>query len=388
MAALGRSAAWRAGLLAGMHGLLLAAAAAQGTTDGAIHGVVQDATGRPVAGAQVMLRSRETGETRLLRGRWDGTFLAPRLVPGSYSVSITAPGFGVVRFGPVVVGLGQTLELLPRLEMAAVRVATEVVAQGEETTAGVEASIGPEQMQLLPANGRRWQDFALTAPGVGPDENADGLISVHGLAATQNSVVVDGAPVDQSFGSVPAGTGSDPAPDPEGDADAAERTTGPANGLARGRHAGVAYVFAQGAVREFRVSTQSYSVQTGRAGGGVMTTISRQGTGVLHGSGSLVLRSSAFAATNPLAISTSYLDGVITSGLVKPHDLRESFAGSVGGPVPGAHGLFFFLRVRWAAPGVSGDLVARESRFLRAERDPGCAAGDARGCRRRRGTRR
>ena len=51
----------------------------------------------------------------------------------------------------------------------------------------------------------------------------------------------------------------------------------------------------------------------------------------MHGSGFFVLRSQAFAAENPLSIATSYADGVVSSGVVKPHDLKENFGGTVGG---------------------------------------------------------
>jgi hypothetical protein len=47
------------------------------------------------------------------------------------------------------------------------------------------------------------------------------------------------------------------------------------------------------------------------------------------------LRNSAWAAANPFSIASSYTDGVVTSGVVKPQDQRQQFGGSIGGPVPG-----------------------------------------------------
>src|SRR5271163_3441673 len=43
---------------------------------------------------------------------------------------------------------------------------------------------------------------------------------------------------------------------------------------------------------------------------------------------------SAWAAANPFAVASNYVNGVVTSGVVKPQDLRQQFGGSVGGPVP------------------------------------------------------
>ncbi|MGH9598023.1 MAG: TonB-dependent receptor, partial [Edaphobacter sp.] len=104
-----------------------------------------------------------------------------------------------------------------------------------------------------------------------------------------------------------------------------------AGGGGYGRHSGMAYTFSQEAVREFRVSGQNYSALYGRAAGGIITTVSKSGTNDLHGSGFYLGRTSAWGATNPFSIATSYVDGVIASGAVKPHDLRQQFGGSVGG---------------------------------------------------------
>ena len=93
----------------------------------------------------------------------------------------------------------------------------------------------------------------------------------------------------------------------------------------------MAYTFSQEAVREFRVSGQNYSALYGHAAGGIITTVSKSGTNDLHGTGFYLFRTSALAATNPLSIATSYVDGVVGSGAVKPHDLRQQFGGSVGG---------------------------------------------------------
>ena len=244
------------------------------------------------------------------------------------------------------VRLGETEELRTRLFVAAT--GTAITVEAREGNDAVESgrTVGAAELGLLPSPGRRWQDFALTADGVLPDQDADGLLSVHGLPSTLNNVLVDGVSSVQSFGSVPMGTGSDPGPDAAEDSDSAELNTGPAQGLSRSRHSGIAYSFSQAAVREFRVSTQNYSALTGNAGGGVVTTVSKSGTSQVHGSGFFVVRSQAFAAANPLSIATSYADGVVSSGVVKPHDLKENFGGTLGGPVApqisGAKPLYYF----------------------------------------------
>ena len=45
------------------------------------------------------------------------------------------------------------------------------------------------------------------------------------------------------------------------------------------------------------------------------------------------VRDSAWAAANPFSVASTYADGVVTSAVVKPEDLRQQFGGRVGGPV-------------------------------------------------------
>ena len=329
-----------ASMLVGLPWLLATSSAAQGPADGAVHGFVSDSHGEAVPSAIVTLLRVDTGFEQTTAATNDGSYVRPHLAPGSYRIAIGAPGFATQRYAPVEVMLGETLELQTTLRVLGVSESIEVRDRNGGLP-GLEASLSARALEQFPSNGRRWQDFALTTPGVLPDENGDGLISVHGLPATQNSVLVDGGDTNQSFNSVPVGTGDEPAINQD-DSDAADQTNGPAHGLGRGRHSGAAYTFSQSAVREFRVSSQGYSAQTGRAGGGIITTLSRSGTQQFHGSAFFVLRSQAFAAKNALSVATTYNSGVITSATVKPHDLRENFGATLGGPVPRVPGLFFF----------------------------------------------
>ena len=199
---------------------------------------------------------------------------------------------------------------------------------------------------------------APTGPSqTGPDQDADGLTSLGGLPSTQNNTLVDGASVTQTYTSVPVGRGTDEAPDPDEDADSAELTTGSAHGLARGRRSGAAYVFSPASIREFRVGTRDYSAQFGHAAGAVLASSTRSGTADLHGSVAFTLRSSISAAAEPLAYASTYAAGLVSSARVKPHDLRETYVGSLGGPLGPvrAHlfGFYTFDAQRRGFPAVS-----------------------------------
>jgi hypothetical protein len=287
-------------------GLAGMAAQAQELTEGAIHGVVSDAFGQPAA-LEVTAKNLETGEVRTIAALHDGTFLLAGMPVGEYELRRSTEPAVAVTVAP-----GLTTEVL----------------------LGMPGS-GP--LYLIPAVAVA----ALPPPGLEPDENDDGLVSLRGLAATQGLALMDGVGATQSFASVPVGTGIEAAVDSDDDSDSAELTTGPSHGLSRGRHAGVSYTYAQGSVREFRLGSDNYSAQAGSAGG-VLTQITRSGGERLHGSAVFNLRSSVLAARDPLAIDTSYSDGAVTTGEVKPHDLRENVALTIGGPLPRLNRVRFF----------------------------------------------
>jgi TonB dependent receptor len=230
-------------------------------------------------------------------------------------------------------------------------------------------------MERLPVNGRRWQTFALLAPEVNPSGTDDSLLSFRGGAVTQNSYSIDGGSDEQSFGGVPRGAAVDDPAEEEAAGTISEegsRSSTIAGGY--GRHAGAAYTFSQEAVREFRVNGQNYSALYGRGVGGVVTTASKSGTDKLHGSAFYLVRSSALGATNPFSIETHYLNGVVTSEAVKPHDLRQQFGGSIGGAAVRDKVFYFYTFDRQlrgfpavSAPGYAGfySLTATQTALLR-----------------------
>jgi hypothetical protein len=297
----------------------------QTAVDGAVRGVVLDAGGAAVRGAVVLVEDAATGFVARAATDPGGEFLVPRVPAGTYRVTVEAAGFEQMVLPRVVVELGVVTAVHARLRIAGV--ATSVTVTGdagdsESKSTSVGSTITAAEVERLPVNGRQWETFALLTPTANADE--EGLLSFRGLPVTQNSSVIDGADDDQSFEAVPGGTG--------GQVDDNRRESSGLGGGSR-RRGGAAYTFSQEAVREFRVSGQNYSAIYGHAAGGVVTTVSKSGTNVLHGTAFYLARDSALAATNPFSVETRYADGVVTSAMVKPHDFRQQFGGSVGGAV-------------------------------------------------------
>ena len=329
-------------VITGMFGTV-ATKCARGQTavDGAVRGVVVDAGGAAVRGAVIEVEDGATGFAARVVSDRSGEFLAARVPAGTYRLTVSAAGFARLVLMDITVELGAVTAVDARLRVAGIATAVTVrgvsqaeTAAGRTAASATASTITAGEIERLPVDGRRWQDFALLTPEVNPD--TAGLLSFRGLAVTQNSTAVDGASDDQSFGAVPRGT-------------SAEGSRG------YGRRGAGAYTFSQEAVREFRVSGQNYSAVYGNAAGGVVTTVSKSGTNTLHGSGFYLARDSAWGATNPFSIATHYADGVVTSAAVKPHDLRQQFGGSVGGAAVRGRLFYFYAfdRQRRGFPAMS-----------------------------------
>jgi hypothetical protein len=318
---------------------------AQSGTDGAIGGQVLSAAGSPVAGVVVVVRELETGLAVRARSGSKGEFLLVRLPVGEYEVSVEEAGLELTLPGSVHVGLGEVTEVEARMQSA--RAGPGAGQSNSPSGAGSgETNLAGAELSGLPLNGGEWSSLALTVAGANGAASGDGNageVSFRGVAVIQNSTRTDGASGDQSFSGAAAGAGVEEEVAAGSDA-VYDRAAGVGSGAGSvadgGQRAGSSYVFSQAAVREFRVlgqgdATAYGSALYGHGVGGVVTTVSRSGGKRLHGMAFYTARDSAWAAANPFSIASSYADGVVTSGVVKPQDQRQQFGGSIGGPVPG-----------------------------------------------------
>jgi hypothetical protein len=119
-------------------GLLGGVAWGQSAVDGAIGGHVVDAHGGAVPGAKVALSNVATGVASVLSSGTDGAFLAVRVAPGEYTVTITAPGFESV-VEAATVELGATASVDAQLSVGHVESTVTVNAQAaEEVGSGLD----------------------------------------------------------------------------------------------------------------------------------------------------------------------------------------------------------------------------------------------------------
>src|SRR5215831_4618651 len=80
-------------------------------TTGRIGGTVRDQTAAVIVGAEVLVVSKSSGETRRVITDESGSYSIPLLSPGMYRVTITANGFQEVIFADVNVTITETTYL-------------------------------------------------------------------------------------------------------------------------------------------------------------------------------------------------------------------------------------------------------------------------------------
>jgi hypothetical protein len=281
---------------------------AQTTTTGAIAGTVEDPSGAAVGGATIVVHNDATNAESTLTADGSGFYDAAQLQPGSYTVTISAPGFGTLKDTGIVVAVGQSTPLSPILPVAS---GTQVVTvsggvpllnfQGPDFTSNLTA----QNIENLPINGRRWSDLTLLTPGVVADANGFGLLSVRGMSPLLNNVTIDGADDNQAYFSEERG---------------------------RTREG---YSTPQVAVQEFQVNTGVYSAEYGRALGGVINSVTKSGTNALHGQLYFYDRDNDWGAKNAFTKLTIFdpATATTTTTQYKPKDWRKQWGFGVGGPL-------------------------------------------------------
>src|ERR1700736_1589596 len=102
----------------------------QGGATGAISGTVEDPSGAVVANAEVRITNQDTGVLeRSVKTGADGSFTAPLLPVGTYTVSVQAGGFSEGRFANIGVRVTETTRMIARLTTLAVQQKIEVQAE-------------------------------------------------------------------------------------------------------------------------------------------------------------------------------------------------------------------------------------------------------------------
>src|ERR1700730_1700692 len=284
--------------------LFLSTAAAQ-VAGATLSVTVTDQSGGVVPKAEISIKNIATGGTRAGTTDPAGFYSAPNLLPGSYDVTATAPGFSSEVHSGITLTVGGQEVLNFTLQVGQVTQTVEVAGEAltvQLASSAISAVVNSNTVRELPLNGRSWTDLATLQPGVdaiqtqpsfgaGPDRGKRGFgsqITVAGARPQQNNYRLDGITINDYDNGAP--------------------------GSVLGGDLGV------DAIQEFSVLTSNYSTEYGRTSGGVVNAITRSGTNQFHGGVYEFLRNSALDARN-------YFDGTI------PPFRRNQFGADVGGPI-------------------------------------------------------
>jgi Carboxypeptidase regulatory-like domain/TonB dependent receptor len=304
--------------------------AAQDVATGAIHGTVVDLHELRIPGATVAVVSAATGARYSATSDAEGRFAIDLLPPGDYSARVVAKDMSPQITPQIHVDVGAAAELEFRLSIAGVQETVTVsgAPQLVDTKATAVSTLLDERaIADLPLNGRRFSDLMLLSPGVTQDPRSltsatNGDLSFGGLRGFQNSFLVDGGDFNNAF-------------------------FAQARGLYR-----APYQFSTEVVQEFRVSSNSYGAEQGRAGGAVVNVVTKSGTNHWHGTGLYYIRDSGFGAADnfmPLEPQGQPQSPLVcpeppvpqSQQTISPHSLQQQGAATLGGPIK-KNKIFFF----------------------------------------------
>jgi outer membrane receptor protein involved in Fe transport len=300
-------------------------AAAQ-TNKGTITGTVTDPNGAVVKGAKVVATNVATGETREATTGDEGTYALPALEPGIYRVTVDASGFSQSAVEEVKLETASRQAVDVTLTAGGVSGGT-VTVTAEAPLTETETSVRGElitgkQVTDLPISQRNFTLLATLSPGVtrpfvstigggggyegglggvtgNPGstestrfrESGGSVLVVNGARPTNNNFTLDGADNNEGqFGQI----GIFPPPD---------------------------------AIAEFKIETSVAPAETGRAGGGIISTTTKSGGNELHGSLYEFYQGRVASALNRTD------KGRVARGEGIPNRNTHQFGGTGGGPV-------------------------------------------------------
>ena len=319
-----RALSW--GVAAGLC-LLLAVPAAAQTTSASVIGAVADAQGGMLPGATVTLTSHSQGNSVRVTTDKEGRFVFGIVRPDTYSLKVTMQGFKSLERSNVVVNANDRLSA-GILALAVGEMTEEVSVKARVSELQAESgersySLESEAIRDIASNGRQLFNYALLVPGVvSTDNNAGnergdaGGFSVNGARETSNNVTIDGV----------------------------------AN-IDTGNNAGSMATTNTEAIAEFKMLTNSYQAEYGRAVGGQLQMVTKSGTQSFHGSGYWFGRRSDWNA-NSWSNNRAGAPAPVGNGQViePPKASRDDYGFTLGGPIfiPGVFNtekkkLFFFI---------------------------------------------
>src|SRR5215469_11155760 len=279
-------------------------------------GRVLDPQGAVVPGAVVVVRSDDTGVEQTTRTNAQGNWIAGFLIPGNYSISVSAAGFKQADRHGIALQTADQKQLDTQLELGSSNVEIEVRgdAQLVDTTSATSGTvITKEEIAQMPSMSRIVTIMATLSPGVvQQDQNQNVAHMWSHDAASQISTI--GCNTEAATGAT-SSNGST----------VYRSNNYQIDGMPNVKTGGqVAFMPAPDAVQEFRVVMSAYDASLGRQAGSTIRMTTKSGTSAFHGS---LYEYNQNNILNANLFQTNLIGGD------KPPVHYNEYGGTIGGPV-------------------------------------------------------
>jgi outer membrane receptor protein involved in Fe transport len=304
---------------------------------GTLTGTAKDTTGAVVPDAMVTVRNTATGATRVAQTGNDGVYTVPGLAPSLYDVTISKTGFADYKTQATIT-VGSHVTLDAGLSVSQVSTTVEVVAVaggGAEIntqTQEISQIVTPQQVENLPSLTRNPYDFIALAGNVSGGDRS--------MATNNPQLAAGGGQNTASYRGAGFSINGQRVSDTEILLDGAENLNIFDNTIA--------LLIPQDSVQEFRVITNNFDAQYGRAAGGIVNVATKSGTDGFHGDAWEFNRLSAYTANT--------FDNN-ANGAPKGQYTRNQFGYDVGGPIK-KDKLFFYQSTEWLRVRSSASVLA------------------------------
>jgi len=172
-----------------------------GSTSSSLTGVVVDQTGAVIPGAEIAARNNATGYEAKAVSAEDGGFTIPFLPVGTYTVTVSLPGFKTWVARDVVLQTGTPSSLKVTLEVGSPSDTIVVEAAAEllqSSTATITTTLNVTQISSLPVGSRSVMEYLIFLPGANTTGSTRDTNFV-GLPQSTINITIDGINVQDNY---------------------------------------------------------------------------------------------------------------------------------------------------------------------------------------------
>ena len=271
----------------------------QGLT-GQISGALTDPNGGVVPNAKISVKNEETAQVREVTSDSDGNFFVPQLLPGTYSLEVSASGFKKFEQKGIVVTANDRVAIR-KISLEVGDVSQTVTVTAEQTLVKTESAeraglIDEQQIQGIALKGRDYMGLVKLLPGVVDTANREAPgwnnlvgVNINGSRTGTLNLTLDGV-----------------------------------SSLDTGSQQGPYLAPGLDAIGEVKVLLTNYQAEYGRSSGGTINVVIKNGTRDFHGGGFYFKRHEQFNANE-------FFNNLRNQA--KPRYRFNYWGGNIGGPV-------------------------------------------------------